>query len=237
MPDDRRDERLAARLEVEPLDELTRRRLVGRALEESAPVRSRPRWQPLAAAAAVVLVVVTGLAVLLSGGDDGNPPEQALRPSGTATADGDVEARSRAGDLPAPSSTPSTPSSPSAENSEGATSSAGGRATRNTAGGGSALGDFGDLSQRANRARAVEAVRDTRPGALALEDADAASGFAAASPVAGACVPAGAGPVVAHGTGTFAGRPALVLVTRADDGSVRARLVVAEPCEVRDLTS
>jgi hypothetical protein len=225
MADDRRDERLAELLDVEPLDELTRRRLVARALEESSPGRADPepaetlrrgRWQPFAAAAAIVVVLVAGLVVLL-GGDGSDPPEQALRPSRPAeVAPRDADSRAAS---PAPAS-------------RGASSSAGDVEVE-----GSGLGDFGDLSQPANRVRAVEAaLADRLAGSPRTDATGDTTAFAAASPAAAACSPVGATSVVAYGTGTFHDRPALVVVTRRDDGSARVRLVVGDPCEVRDLT-
>ena len=48
MADDPRDARLAELLEVEPLDELTRRRLVAHALDESTAARAGRSWQLIA---------------------------------------------------------------------------------------------------------------------------------------------------------------------------------------------
>ena len=68
---DRRDERLAELLDVPPLDDVTRRRLVRRALEESgAPAgRGYRRFVAIAAAAAVGVIALFGVAVVLR--DDG----------------------------------------------------------------------------------------------------------------------------------------------------------------------
>ena len=75
MPDDRptpetdaRDEQVAELLAVEPLDELTRRRLVRAAIEDSAPRSAR-----FANVAAIVVAVLLGAgvgAVLVNGPDD-----------------------------------------------------------------------------------------------------------------------------------------------------------------------
>ena len=79
MADDDRSPDVAARLEVEPLDDVTRRRLVTNALRESdaapAPANTHPMraWRWLAAAAVVVVVLVGGLAVLASNGGDDAP--------------------------------------------------------------------------------------------------------------------------------------------------------------------
>jgi hypothetical protein len=76
--DDRRDERVAALLEVPTLDEVTRHRLVSRALEAAAP---RSRWRaPLAVAAAIVaLLVVAGGVVTLVRRDHGPSTKTASR--------------------------------------------------------------------------------------------------------------------------------------------------------------
>jgi hypothetical protein len=67
---DGRDERLAALLAVAPLEDHTRARLVGRALD-AAPVSSPGRRRPallLSAAAALLVIVVTGAAILATSG-------------------------------------------------------------------------------------------------------------------------------------------------------------------------
>jgi hypothetical protein len=67
---DGRDERLAALLAVAPLEDHTRARLVGRALD-AAPVSSpgrRRRALLLSAAAALLVIVVTGAAILATSG-------------------------------------------------------------------------------------------------------------------------------------------------------------------------
>lgn len=76
---DGRDERLAALLEVPPLDDVTRRRLVRRALEEPAARLQRRRLIGALSAAAAALVVVLGTAILLR--DDGGGDTTAARPA------------------------------------------------------------------------------------------------------------------------------------------------------------
>jgi hypothetical protein len=78
-PDDRRDEGLAALLAVEPLDQLTRRRLVTTAVR-AAP--ARPRWR-LAAAAAAVILVAAGTVVAVTGSDGPSPARRAGAPTVT----------------------------------------------------------------------------------------------------------------------------------------------------------
>lgn len=70
--DDERDERLASLLDVPPLDEATRRRLVTRALAESGQRRvlARRLLFPAAAALVVLILVGVGAVVLATRGDD-----------------------------------------------------------------------------------------------------------------------------------------------------------------------
>jgi hypothetical protein len=77
------DGTLAARLEVAPLDDVTRRRLVSTALQATEPRPSRA-WRWLAAAAVVVVVVGVGFAVLRSG--SGSDDQTASRTQGVAVA-------------------------------------------------------------------------------------------------------------------------------------------------------
>ena len=77
---DGRDERLAALLEVPPLDDVTRRRLVRRALDEAGRRPDRRRLIGALSAAAAALVVVLGTALVLR--DDGGGGDTAARPAG-----------------------------------------------------------------------------------------------------------------------------------------------------------
>jgi hypothetical protein len=86
-PNDGRDERLAKLLEVPPLDDVTRRRLVRRALDDpgSAPARRRRLARPVAVAAATLVVVVGAAIVLRDGG--GNGDSTAARRTGEDSAE------------------------------------------------------------------------------------------------------------------------------------------------------
>ncbi len=90
--DDARDERLAAWLEPEPLDDVTRRRLVSTAMRETRPSHA-VRW--IATAAAIAVVLVGGFALLTANGgnDDGHTAAPALTPANE---------RSKAADSAAP---------------------------------------------------------------------------------------------------------------------------------------
>jgi hypothetical protein len=98
-----RDEHIRDLLEVPPLDEVTRRRLVGRALDAApgAPVERRPRSRlalavPVAAAIAVGLVIG---AVVVTRPED-TTPTAAPAPSSTPIPQGDGE-RAGTDDAPA----------------------------------------------------------------------------------------------------------------------------------------
>ncbi len=67
--DDARDERVAALLAVDPLDDVTRRRLVSTAIRSTGTARHARRLIG-AAAAVVVLVVGAGVVVAVGNGDD-----------------------------------------------------------------------------------------------------------------------------------------------------------------------
>jgi hypothetical protein len=81
--DDLRDERLAAWLEPEPLDDVTRRRLVSTAMRQSRDSRAG-RW--IATAAAIVVVLVVGLALITAqgGGDEHEAATPARTPAAAA---------------------------------------------------------------------------------------------------------------------------------------------------------
>lgn len=93
---DQRDERIAALLEVEALDEVTRRRLVAKAVaavEAGDAPRARPRRRILATAAAVALVVTASAGVLVvATGDGGDDTTVAGRSAQTSA---DAEGRER----------------------------------------------------------------------------------------------------------------------------------------------
>ena len=87
---DGRDPDVAARLAVEPLDDVTRRRLVSTALRHAdAPgthARSSRVWRWIAAAAALVVIVAGTLAIVTAGG--GNDEHRATGPTHAPTAAG-----------------------------------------------------------------------------------------------------------------------------------------------------
>jgi hypothetical protein len=93
MPPDARDERVAELLAVEPLDEMTRRRLVHGALEQSTP-----RWSRFANVAAIAAAIAVGVgigAVLVNAPDPppattASAPTEAAAPELNSTAAGDA---------------------------------------------------------------------------------------------------------------------------------------------------
>ncbi len=83
---DARDEQVAALLAVEPLDEMTRRRMVNHALRESqAPLLPSRRALAIAGAAVLVAAVVLGITAQ---GDGKQQPTAARAPSGESAARG-----------------------------------------------------------------------------------------------------------------------------------------------------
>jgi hypothetical protein len=82
LPPDDRDEELAPLLEVPPLDDVTRERLVTRALDDAGPRRAAPRLARMLvpAAAALVALVLVGLGVFVLVNRDGDNAGTAARP-------------------------------------------------------------------------------------------------------------------------------------------------------------
>jgi hypothetical protein len=87
---DERDERVASLLEVPPLDDVTRRRLVTRAVAvrgERPLIRSRRLLVPAAALLVLVLVTVGALVVVTRGNDDGGTAARSTQASPEAPQD------------------------------------------------------------------------------------------------------------------------------------------------------
>jgi hypothetical protein len=214
MPDDRPDERdpeVAARLAVEPLDEVTRRRLVTTALAAADNADAHPTrrtdtaatdgrrlhaWRWVAAAAAVVIVAVGGLAIVTAEG--GHDEQQAATP---------VQTPERAAD---------------------AAGSAGSAAL-------ASAGDFGDLDVAANLAALRAALRASPTKTSTPEQSPSAAAEAAPASRAACAEGLPAGTVLAQGTGTLDGRATTVVLTRLADGSRSFDALLADPCEVRHL--
>ena len=97
--DDARDERVAALLAVDPLDDVTRRRLVSTAIRSTGTARHARRL--IGAAAAVVLLVVgAGVVVAVGNGDDSTTSsaardQTALAPQADASRNLTVESDAR----------------------------------------------------------------------------------------------------------------------------------------------
>ncbi|MFA5882692.1 MAG: hypothetical protein WDA60_02470 [Acidimicrobiia bacterium] len=205
-PPDARDPRTAEWLAVEPLDRVTRARLVRSALatagdaSEEAPAAApgRPRLaRVLAIAAALLLVLVVGIAVLVPRSSDEPTPTAAHAPSAKRAAPDTAEA----------------PASDSSRSS-GATALEDAAPTPLPA-----LGALGDVSTQALLRAAATALRDPA--------------FADPSFVPPACaVEAGRsfGTPIAAGTGTVNGKPATVILVQRPDGLSGAIAVVNRTC-------
>jgi hypothetical protein len=226
--DDRRDERIGAWLETEPLDDVTRRRLVSTAVRDletagAVPEREagrgghRPslalRW--IATAAALVALLVGGLALLTARG--GNDEPRASAPAHTPDGAGG-SARSSGGlaEAAAPDAAKAAPVD---------------------------VGDFGDLSRATNLARlrtalerglAPAAAPDPTSGGSAADSQTTAGGSTFSTLACRDRLPAGT--VTAVARGTLDGRPATVVLTALPDGNRSVDAVLTDPCEVRPLS-
>jgi hypothetical protein len=138
LPPDQRDEELASRLEVPPLDDVTRERLVARALDDAGRRRGAPRLTRVLvpAAAAMVALVLVGVGVFALVNRDGED-------AGTA-------ARSRPPEAPAPRDGDRAPDASS--NAEAVT-------------GVRDLGDLGDVTDAGELRRRVRTQLDEVPAA------------------------------------------------------------------------
>jgi len=226
MSDDARDERLGHMLEVEPLDDLSRRRLVRTAMEASEPAATRARaWRLVAAASLVAIVVAGGVAYLATRDTSTTQP--------TALTD-----RNATGEGGTASGTPSAAAAPSgASDAQGLEQHAIESAPSVTD-----LGDFGDLRTDAelNRLRTAASARAAtgavNPQSKTTADTSARAASLLSEVRARPCagdLPEGI--VVAVGRARFGSRDAIVVRTMQPDGSMSLDAVVADPCEVRPL--
>jgi hypothetical protein len=212
MPDDERSPEIAAQtaawLEVEPLDDVTRRRLVSSALRETepetvdppAPGRPSRTWRWIAAAAALVIVAVGTLAVVsANGGHD--EQQQASGDRSTALAPKAVSSAPNLGDF---------------GNLDDPANLAALRAALTS-------------SSFAASSAAPEAAGDT-----AKSEQGATAGNGASQSLCGAVVPDG-GSILAQATGTIDGRRATVVLIEKADGTRSSDAVLEDPCELRHL--
>jgi hypothetical protein len=209
MVDDERSPEIAGWLEVEPLDDVTRRRLVSSALRETepeiadAPAPGRPSrtWRWIAAAAALVIVAVGTLAVVsANGGHD--EEQQAAGDRSTTLAPKAVSAAPNLGDF---------------GNLDDPANLAALRA---------ALTSNSFATSRA----APDAAGDT-----ATSEQSATAGNSAPPSLCGAVVPDGS--ILAQATGTIDGRHATVVLIEKADGTRSSEAVLDDPCETRRLGS
>ncbi|HEX5585928.1 MAG TPA: hypothetical protein VFZ17_01335 [Acidimicrobiia bacterium] len=234
MVDDPRDDELATHLAVEPLDDLTRRRLVQRALTETAsdavePVRrDRSLLTRFVAAAAVLLVVAVGVVSLLTVADGGNDTTVAGRKSSNQSVQTTLQAGSgsAATEQLVPESSAEAGASATAADAAPTDAASNGAADASGLGAATNLGEVGDLSTRAARRRLLAAI-DT---ATFSESAPLGVGG-----LTGSCPLSPVPRFLAYGTAAVDGRDAFVVVNERTDGSRRVRLVVTDPCEVRQL--
>jgi hypothetical protein len=219
---DARDERLAARLQTAPLDDVTRARLVRNAMAasglEATPhaSRARPSSAPvrwLAVAAVVVVLLAVGVAVLARN-DSGSSPTAARAPKADA-----------------PQSRRAEPPSAPLERSQ--------LDQGFSASGVQSLGNLGDVGKKAELRRAVADVLSPQesPAAAAAQAAQAAPTAngaqtdARSSTVCAGVELARLGRTIAVGTGTVGGAPVTVYVVERSNGD-RVAVVVDAACTV-----
>lgn len=205
----RRAELMAARdalrdAPAAPLDELTRRRLVSRALEESAaPVRDgwteRVPWRAAAAVLAAV-VIAGGVALSLQRGGGSSSSTASRAKSAPSTTARGAQTTAAAPDLSAAT----------------------------------ALGDLGDLSdpkhlaprvRAADQFAAAQEASGTQSSAPAPAPADALGSCGSAL--------RGLGTIRAIGSGTVNGRAAAIAVTTDQKGHEQAIVVLLDGCRAR----
>jgi hypothetical protein len=219
-----RDDELAARLAVPPLDELTRRRLVRDALDATpatSPGRDRRRRAPWWAAAAAVLVIAvaaTALALRSGSGSGGRPtaaapttqPERSPGPQAGSSSGttGPLSPDDRLA-VPAPAGTPAS---------------------------GASLGDLGEVADHATlRKRVAAAERSLSTTESGTGSTQSAFGAAPVTPPCTAELAAAQprlGPVLGSGTATFHGAPATVVTARNRSGDLVAVVIVDAGCAV-----
>jgi hypothetical protein len=206
-PPEVRDDALARALDVEPLDELTRRRLVSGALAaagqpDEAPAGGSVRARALGVAAAAVAFVVLGIAALTLPGGGGD----------------DVALRDRTSrDQPA-AAAPESAGAGAASTADAST------ASPKSSTGLPDLGRLGDVSRPRSRARVLAAAEPLVEGvapqrwSFTFQQCDDRTLD-----------------VVATGLGTFDGHPAQIFVTRRADGTLRVSALDGTTCELRSL--
>jgi len=207
---DARDPRIAAMLDVEPLDDLTRTRLVRNAVAAVEPQpatvhhRRIARWVA-AAAAAVVVVVGASVALTVGGSDDSQPT--ASRPAEESPDDAlRDQAQQQTTDGATPESAAAAP-----------TQEFGERLLPSAIGAVPALGNLGEIAD---------------PGALrrAVRRATVSGTFA---PVCSPAIDATRDRVVSGGTATVDGHPATVFIVERDEQDRRALTVVNAGCTAK----
>lgn len=227
---DARDDRLAGQLEVEPLDELTRRRLVTTAIRASAPP-ARSSSRRLAAAAVIVgVLTAAGVGYLVSRDGDSTTPT-ASRDKSALTTPAEAATGSAKG------STSVTPTSPSPQSEQGALDDAAPPPRSGTEPAPRDAGDFGDLRAAAdvNRLRGALARPDVAATSSGEPPSERVATLLAQLRARSCASELPEGTVVAIATGRFGTRDAIVVQTELPDGTLSIDAVVAHPCEVRPL--
>jgi len=231
MSDDARDERLGRMLETEPLDDVSRRRLVRTAMQASEPAMAvttpRHTWRFVAAASLVALVVAGGVTYLATR-DTSTTQPTAL--AGRHAKGGGTASVVPSGAAPSGASDSQRVEQPKIEASGSVTD----------------LGDFGDVTTNTELNRVRTAFSASASASAAAGAPSAQSGTAADSSTLVSSLlselrarPCAAdlpeGTIVALGRARFGTRDAIVVKTKLADGTDSLDAVVADPCEVHPL--
>jgi hypothetical protein len=225
---DARDERIAGLLDVEPLDELTRHRLVSTAVRASAPPTTRVSRRLVAAAAIAAVAIVAGLGYLVSRDDDTTGTTASRDQSAPTTPAAGASEQAKGASRPTPQAAPES-LTPNSE--QGAFDSAAVPGPRDA-------GDFGDLRTTANLDRLRSALARSEIAASTAAGAppsDRVTSLLAQLAERACANELPDGTVVAVGTGRFGTRDAIVVQTELADGTRSIDAVVADPCAVRPL--
>ncbi|MEX1007040.1 MAG: hypothetical protein WD271_04255 [Acidimicrobiia bacterium] len=225
---DARDERLSGLLEVEPLDELTRRRLVTTAVRASAPPARSSSRRLVVAAAIGGVVIAAGVGYLVSRDSDSATPTASRENADTAS--GSEKGTSTA--------TPSSaPASLTPQSEQGALDDAAPAPRSSTEPTPRDAGDFGDLRVVANvdRLRTALARSDRAAASPREPPSDRVTSLLAQLRTRSCASELPAGTVVAIAAGRFGTRDAIVVQTELPDGTRSIDAIVAHPCEVRPL--
>jgi hypothetical protein len=215
---DERDARMAALLAVEPLDDVTRRRLVNTAIRSTGSARQARR---LIAAAAVVLVLVAGAGVVVAVGGGNDASQNAFQDAGEKlgprstpyTIGTDARDIGNFGDLGVAANV---------DRLRGAFDATGGSASANVAPRGTSAGAPAAAGTGADSAQSAPAKSDALVARLRALGCSASA------------LPTGT--VVALASGTLDGHPVIVVDLQSSTGTHSFHAIETDTCKVHRLS-